>query len=38
MPGGVMAMTFEKIEPNPDIPASRFDMPPKKEAAAPPKQ
>ncbi|HSF39490.1 MAG TPA: outer membrane lipoprotein-sorting protein [Thermoanaerobaculia bacterium] len=37
MPGGVMAMTFEKIEPNPDIPASRFDMPPKKEAAAPPK-
>lgn len=38
MPGGVMAMTFDKIEPNPDIPASRFDMPPKKEAAAPPKQ
>lgn len=38
MPGGLMAMTFEKIEPNPDIPASRFDMPPKKEAAAPPKQ
>lgn len=38
MPGGVMSMTFDKIEPNPDIPASRFDMPPKKEAAAPPKQ
>lgn len=38
MPGGVMAMTFTKIEPNPDIPASRFEMPPKKEAAAPPKQ
>lgn len=38
MPGGLMSMTFEKIEPNPDIPASRFDMPAKKEAAAPPKQ
>ena len=38
MPGGVMTMTFEKIEPNPDIPASRFEMPPKKETAAPPKQ
>ncbi|HKV08617.1 MAG TPA: outer membrane lipoprotein-sorting protein [Thermoanaerobaculia bacterium] len=38
MPGGVMTMNFEKIEPNPDIPASRFEMPPKKEAAAPPKQ
>lgn len=38
MPGGVMAMTFEKIEPNPDIPSSRFDMPAKKEAPAPPKQ
>ena len=38
MPGGVMTMTFEKIEPNADVPASRFDMPAKKEAAAPPKQ
>jgi outer membrane lipoprotein-sorting protein len=38
MPGGVMSMSFEKIEPNPEIPASRFDMPAKKEAPAPPKQ
>lgn len=38
MPGGVMSMTFEKIEPNTDIPASRFEMPAKKEAPAPPKQ
>lgn len=38
MPGGAMSMTFEKIEPNPDVPASRFDMPAKKEAPAPPKQ
>ena len=29
-----VGMTFEKIEVNPDIPASRFAMPPKAEKPA----
>jgi outer membrane lipoprotein-sorting protein len=35
-PGGT-TITFDKIEVNPDVPASRFDMP-KAEKPAPPKQ
>jgi outer membrane lipoprotein-sorting protein len=39
-PGPGQTITFEKIEINPDIPASRFEMPAKAEtpAPAPPKQ
>jgi outer membrane lipoprotein-sorting protein len=37
-PGPGQTITFEKIEINPDIPASRFDMPAKAETPAPPKQ
>lgn len=39
-PGGV-SITFDKIEVNPDLPASRFEMPPAEKPAppqAPPKQ
>lgn len=38
-PGPGQSITFDKIEINPDIPASRFDMPAKAaETPAPPKQ
>lgn len=36
--GPGQTITFEKIEINPDIPSSRFDMPAKAETPAPPKQ
>ena len=35
-PGPGQTITFEKIEINPDIPTSRFDMPAKAETPAPP--